>query len=547
MINKIKREIENYKSEIVQISEDNSFSQYKLVRRIMLYKNKIYPKGKLDSQGNYKYWYDIVAPRVDSEIKNIDFDTKDITLDSDAPKDFIPLFFATSGLREYLRDNGEAEKLNESIEQFTEFGNVLWKKTKEGYESCDFTDTYILNQTARTIEDTAVIERKVISASQLRSKADIWNDTDKLRESFQGTDKAPRFEIYERNGEISEEELRLAQGKSGGDKEKYLLAKVIVGGLEREDPTVILYAEEIKKMPYKEAHRGKFSGRWFRVGMYELLFDEQTRANEIGNQIANGLKLASKTAYFTKDKTVAQNILTDLENGDILTGIENLGQVNTRMPGFDQLIADWNRNLQQADKLANSFEVVTGEALPSGTPFKLGEMLDQNSNKLFNYLREKIGIAFEELIQDWVLDKVMGDLKAKDILRLTGDAEYLNRYYQLLVDSWYINNLLYIGPHDPEMGTEMKAQKLKEVTKNKNTMAKLEKEMWKGVKPRVRVNIVGENINLPAELETLKSFIQLEQDPIRRTALITKAMSRKGIDVSTMPKTEVQPMQTVNK
>jgi hypothetical protein len=71
------------------------------------------------------------------------------------------------------------------------------------------------------------------------------------------------YEIYERNGEISEKDLFEAQGKQGGNEDKYVLAKVIVAGLKKGDNSknMVLFAEEISKKPYKEAHRGRFEGR----------------------------------------------------------------------------------------------------------------------------------------------------------------------------------------------------------------------------------------------------------------------------------------------
>jgi len=44
---------------------------------------------------------------------------------------------------------------------------------------------------------------------------------------------------------------------------------------------------------------------------------------------------------------------------------KDLAQVNVRMQGLDQLIADWNRLMSDADRLANSYDVVRGEAMPS--------------------------------------------------------------------------------------------------------------------------------------------------------------------------------------
>ena len=87
MLKKIETEIMNYKTNSYEMLDGYSFSAYKLLRRIGLYKAQVYSKGKTDSQGNYKYWFDIITPRVNSEVKNIDFDTKDILLYSEVKND----------------------------------------------------------------------------------------------------------------------------------------------------------------------------------------------------------------------------------------------------------------------------------------------------------------------------------------------------------------------------------------------------------------------------------------------------------------------------
>ena len=72
------------------------------------------------------------------------------------------------------------------------------------------------------------------------------------------------YEIYERNGEISEKDLLEAQGKgTSGDENKFVNAKIIVAGLKKGDKgeKYVLFAEEIKRKPYTEAHRGRYEGR----------------------------------------------------------------------------------------------------------------------------------------------------------------------------------------------------------------------------------------------------------------------------------------------
>ena len=552
ILSRITEELEAYTNGTVDLFDEVPFSAFRLIRRINLYKNQIYPSGKFDSQGSYKFWFDIISPRVDSEVKNIDFDTKDIVLMSDAIEDSGRLLIANASLGDYLRSTGQAAKLNEAIERGTEWGNVVWKKIKNDYILMELSKVKVLNQTAETLEDSDVIEEEIMTPIDMRAKADVWDmaddqgkkNVDKLIDSGkkEHNKTAPEFFIYERNGEITEQEFNEAKGLDDGDEQKYMLVKVIVGGTTKDDPTEILFIETITKKPYKEYHRGKYSGRWIRVGMYEVLFDVQTRSNEIGNQIAKGLEWASKKIFTTPDKVIANNILTDMQNGDVIK-TAGLTSVDTGMEGFDQLAADWNRMMEIADRLSNSFEIVTGETLPSGTPLRLGALQNQNANKHFDFLREKLGVAFQDVIGDWVLPGLLKDLNAKKILKLTADGGYLTRYYELLVESWYVRNLAFIGPHTSEIAADIKEEKLQELLNNDEIQINLGKDMWKGFKPRAIVVITGENVNIISDLETLQTFIALEADPIRRTALIEIAMKKKGMDVDKLPKTPPQPIQ----
>ena len=557
MIKTIEKEIDSYLTKDVEISDGVKFSQPKLVKRISLFQNQVFKGGKLDSQKNYKYYSDIITPRVNSEIKNIDFDTKDIAIYSEASlADKLAVILSNLYLKDWLKDNKKGEEINDSVENFSSIGNVVWKKIKGGYEELDLKNFYVLNQSAKTLDDSDVIERRLLTQSDLRAKNGVWKNVNEVIENcgnkfFSAAEKSeefesttPFYEIYERNGEVSEKDLFEAQDKQGGDKNKYLLAKIIIAGLKKGEKgnKYILFAEEIDKKPYKEAHRGKYEGRWFRKGLFEVLFDCQTRANEISNQLARGLEWASKTIFRSKDKLIIQNALTDLRNGDIVKSDE-LAQIEIRMQGFDQLVADWNRNIEIANSLANSYEVVSGENLPAGTPFRLGSMMNQNANKLFDFLREKLALAMEDLFNDWILPDMMKELRSEKILELTGDKKYLDEYYKMVATAWYIKNLLIMPPHSKEQGEDLIDLKIEELKKSDKNRIEIEKGFWDGFKPRAKVIITGESVNLMAELETLFSFIQLETDPVRRSALIELALSKKGVDITGLPKTEQQPVQ----
>lgn len=552
----IENEIRDYFNSVVNISENYDFSQSKLVRRVSLFENHIYPTGKFDSQGNYKFWYDIITPRIDAEVKNIDFDTKNIEAYSERDIDMLPDLITNLKIKEWMRQTGQAEEINSAIEEGAGWGNIVWKKVKGGYERVDLKNFYVINQTVECLDKTPAIERHQFSQSDLREKKGSWDNIDETivgckTDSYAATPETqskatttPYYEIYERNGEVCLKDLKIENGEEvlEGDENEYVLAKIIASGTKSEGTgdvkiEYILFADTITDMPYKEYHRSRYKGRWFREGLYELLFDLQVRANQIGNQLAQGLEWASKIIFSSRDKLIVQNILTDLSNGDIIR-TDNIQQVQVRMEGFDQLIADWNRIIALANDLANSREIVQGDSLPAGTPFRMGALLNQNANKLFDLIREKLGIPFSQMFEKWIIPELIKDLKAKEILRLTGDSDMLERLYQLIVDDWYLSNLLAIGPHTQEDADGLKAMKMEELKKRPQLLMTGLAKVFEGYKPSVSVIITGENVAREEKLQTYGTFIGLEADPVRRSAMIEDAMRIKGIDVGALPKSQ---------
>ena len=564
MKKQIEEEIKQYTTRSIPISEGNDFSQLKLTQRITQFENKIYPTGKFTKAGDYKYWFEIINPRIDSEVKNVDFDTKDISVEPSPPykkTDELPCLVTNLRLGEYLRDTGQSEEINSGIEEGAGWGNIVWKKIKGGYERVDLKNFYVINQTARDLTNSPVIERHPLSQSDLREKISVWKNVEKVidecgEDSYKSTQETtsfettvPYYEIFERNGEVSLKSLKEEKGEKvmKGDENKYVLAKVIVAAVKGQNsPEIkyILYADEISKMPYKEYHRGRYKGRWWREGIYELLFDLQVRANQIGNELAQGLSWSAKVFFTSKDKLIIQNILTDLNNGDIIQA-EDIRQIEVRMQGFDQLANEWNRVIEQANDLANSREVVQGITPPSGTPLGTTRMLDINANKLFDFIREKLAIPFREIFEEWIIPELIKEIKTQDIIRLTGDTDTLGRLYELAVNSWYLKNLISIGPHTKEFADDIKDQKMTELSKRPQFLLKLLKDAFKGFKPKAKVVITGENSTRTERLQNLASFISLETDPVRRSYLIERAMRMSGMDVGDMPKSEPAPVAPV--
>jgi hypothetical protein len=539
-------EINEYIFGTTHIGDGIPYSEYKLKKRIQLFKNKHYPTGKITEDGDYEHWFDIIHPAVNSEVKNLDFDSKHFLIFSTAPiQDFAAVYVVNLCVDEFMWEEGTAEELNSTVEDFSSDGNILFRKSGDSYEMCDMPNTFIINQTARTVDDTDIIERFYMSQSDLRGMAGTYKNIDEVIRDcgnvmFSRTEKGigeirskKLYEIYRRTGEISEKDLFEAQGKKGGDENKYVLARIVAAGLKKgnNENRHVLFAEQMDgKMSdyFIEAHRGPYKGKWWREGLYELGFDYQVRYNDISNDIARGLAWAGRVMFRHKDKMTIQNLRTQLKNGSLIRS-EDIQQIQVAMQGFEQLVADRNAIIQQWNDVANSYEVVQGKNLPAQTAFRAVATIDVNANKLFVFLRQKLSLAYRKVFSQFVMPKMIRSISAKDIIRVTGDPTFLDRFRRMAVDSWYIDNLVKIGPHTNEMAVFIKDAKFKEFQESE-PLIKNVKDIWKNVEKRLRVTITGENY-LTEEVQTISELIAYEQDPIRRAYLLDLIYAAKGVPV----------------
>lgn len=564
LFKRIESDIDNYLTRKIEISEGVYFSQYKTITRIQKFKNRDLSGSKINADLSYNYYYDIISPRADSEIKNLRFDTKHILVFSESPrKDFPAVFISNAMLKSWMAGNGEDIKLKSAIEEFSGNGNIGFKKVDGGYEIVDPLNTYITNQRAETVDDTDIVERHEMTVSQIKAMK-TWDDEvakkvikDLGNKTFSSTKQSTpieasgkKYEIYEFTGEVNEKEFNQLSGVDEGDEHNYFLAKVIVAGLNKggtgEKHT--LFAEKLKGKVsdhYQYAHRGKYEGRFWRVGVYEILFDHQVRANEIGNQLARGLDWASKVIFRSKDARVMQNIRADMDNGDVVT-TEDLQQLDVRMRGLDQLIADWNRLMIDADKLANSFEVVRGETPPSGTPFRSTALLDANAGKMFTLLRQKITLPYKRVFREWVLPSLVKDLKGEDVFRFVGDEDILDQLREIMANSWYVQNLVNIGPHTKEIAEAIKAEKMDELRQS-DPVIENTKEVWDGVLPRLFITITGENSDMADNIQDMVQLLNVEEDPTRKAFLLDSIYKIRGIPVPPTPEEAPAETQLVNR
>lgn len=293
----------------------------------------------------------------------------------------------------------------------------------------------------------------------------------------------------------------------------------------------ILFVKKIDKFPYKKLDYLTIEGRALGLGVIEMLFDPQQRWNEIANQRAVSMKLASRHVYQTRDAQVEKNLMTDILDWDIIKVNSEITPVDTS----ERNLAAYNQEEQSlmwvVRSLANAFETMTGESLPSWTPYRLGVMLNENGGKLFEFIRENCGNFLEEVFIDWIIPDFEKTITEKHIFELLDQEaiEYIvekdvNRRVNDAIKK-YVINTWYFPPQE-----DIDIIKQAETGNNKTLFIEIVKG-YLDFDYDLEINITGESVNIANRVETISNLLQLlAQNPQIAELPQTKKLFQRLLD-----------------
>lgn len=568
----------------VQVVPGYDFNQSETLKRINLYANGQFLDGNKDSLGE-KVFFDITTPAVRNAAKNIDLDTKDIQFRAVNGKSNMFLSWLYRRMaKDWMRANKIARKLNQIPEKVSGTGTVVLKKTG-GPGVFEFVDLRNLacDASAKCLNDGWTSERHYYTPNELRTlQKDLGWDKNSVEKAIDD------FLVHRQENFVGEQDS--ASQKAG--KAQYLCVHEFYGyterGLVNDDPDdkelvlatfivilpsdakqsegsngkksdrngLTLHRAEIDEMPYKELHYRRVDGRWLGRGLYEECFPMQETENTRSNWMLMAMRLSQLIVFQTRDKTVLQNVLTDVQNGSIMkfgaTDSQSamLERVDTRATdnaSSNMLGQNVSKVLQG---LTNAFEVTTGETLPSGTPFQLGALMNQNANKLFEFIREDYGLFIEEVFNEWVLPEMEKELSKEAILNIVDEdeLEYV-RDYIIKAKAWDSIKKALLSSINP---TREQISVLKEfIADQVNNQKAIDLQIEKGLlsfEKRVTCVVTDESES-PAMLQTLTTIIQtLGQNPaVADMPAFEKILDMVGLaKIDVIPRTPAQAPQQMN-
>ena len=488
------------------------FNQADTLSLIDLYYNSKFESGPRDKNRQRKIFMNVGKFRTDVSAKQIDLDMKDGKFIPDDYADPWTAIFLQKEFKEYGKENNFGEEINKYVEAFPKYGTVVGKKVGNKLMFVPLQNLKNEQTADSLLTATYVIEEHPDMTMWEIQAMPKWNSKDLV---MKYTD---RMDVFERYGYVPLAWLKQTNGETAaeGDELIYVDTVVIAGknkNSKSDQPWHIFFAAQITTRPYREAHWNKQHGRWLGIGVMEDQLENQQAKNIIVNLMRRRLHWSSKLIGQSRDTNVAmKNLARDVADGEILeVGPE--GAITTvdfasRATGeYQQFLNEFEKN---SDQKAFTYEVATGEALPSGTPFRLGVVLGNAVNSYFALKRERLALFLESAVNDFLVPQFLRDMSNQDrVLAMFSDEagfEVLKEAAMNFVRNEAARITILSGKPVDASAIEEVVQPFEEV---KSLFIQRDANYYKSLGTKYSFTFSGEAEDIQAKLESLKSIFQL--------------------------------------
>lgn len=433
-INGIKTIIDNAESinaSDIELSPNNFYNQKYVLTRIQSIIANKYMENYTTDSGYERYFDDKVKFPCRVAAANIDIDTSDIIVYNTNLKDRYRAVVLREMLREYMREKRFGILLNKTAEMLPQFGSVVWKKRDDTNEielipvyRLLFTPSVSNVYNSHKIQSSYIIEKHFLTVEELQAMTQKGWDKDavneiigRLRRDFiAGQVTTGRTHttvcVYELHCEIPDNWADTnddAGFTEDGTWSKYRIYAVC----DAQIGNYGLYCNKEKEFPYRKLDYHTMFNRALGLGIIEENFDNQARANENCNLIAESKRFGNKRVYTTSDRKLDGNTINDIEDNAIVYSENGLTKIDTTTP--DTGILQYENSLidSAVRTNSNSLESVTGEQPKTNTPYKSLIKENEVGSKQFLKIKQDFGLFIKEVIEDWVMPELINKYKNK--------------------------------------------------------------------------------------------------------------------------------------
>jgi hypothetical protein len=515
------------------------FNQAETLDLIDLYYNSIFEKGELDSEGQRKLFLNICAFRADVASKMIDIDTKDFIFVPEEIDYKWTAYFISREFEQWAKENYFGELLNEFVEMFPKYGTVVSKTVGKTIERIPLKNL-VNQQDAKSLKTAKyVIEiHRNMSLSDMKKYPD-W-DTENVDLDFGQT-----ADVYERYGEIPLWYYNKLKGINTKVDDDETIQAVVITTLAKKEKSdehtgTVLFCEKVDERPYEECHWKKQDGRWLGIGEIENQFENQIARNMIANLRRRALLWSSKKIFQSPDDNVAQNLIRDVKDGQVLRimpngNITQIDMASREVGEFQSTEQIWEDNSNQK---SFTYEVATGESMPSGTPFRMGVVLSNAVMSHFGLKKEKLGLFLKRVVLEQVFEIFKKEnRKEHKYLVFTGEkgADNLKKAVAELHFNKKIKEIMMSDKPMPNL--EVLRTEIEDKIKDKDILEFVIPDgVYDEAKVKLKLNITGEDMDVGTKITTLTTIYQelsRKGDP-RADTILDRIMALTGDNLEAM-------------
>jgi hypothetical protein len=557
-----------------EVVEGLPFHMYETVREAEYFTSGHYITGDLDENGDLKPFADVVTRLLENQRSAEEIDSSDLVIATDDPDYYTRAMLVSKFNDDWRLEQNIGVFLNEAIEARGKYGGVLVKVIESDDELCleavdwnSFTGDpqdlrsgikvinhfYTPSQLIEVAKERGWDLEAATKAIELYAEAEL-SDSYKEQKETQGD----YVLVREISGDLPEQLLN-----ENAEQYSYVHQVHYVAGTELKDEAgdskgVTLFASELEKSPYyylPYKKRGA-NDRMLGIGVVERAKHGQVQMNRAAQQYKRAMDFASTHVLQSASKNLkGKNVLTEMRNGAILQHddgkpITGVDMSPDALAHLDNYMAQWQNIV---DRATGTTSVGVGESMPSGTPYRLGAILDQNAQSAFDLRREEFGLFLNEIYTERIIPFFIKQLKKKSVLKLKFNPEEIRRLdgdvenykaNQTVLDNYFsgvYDNLppmmKFVAMEEDRVAImqgldlELKRQK------NRRTITDFPDGYWEDVADKLYVTVSNERRKKGIVLESLNNVLiqylqykpQLDADPEARK-LFNQIVQTAGLD-----------------
>ncbi|MFA6097567.1 MAG: hypothetical protein WC788_08160 [Candidatus Paceibacterota bacterium] len=516
----VQDDIQNNDRKNIQITTEFSIDIDDEIRTARRHYEKVFTEPNDEDTGREKTFVGLIQTAVDDVVKNIDIDTKNISIKGNHPAHYGLAQIMKLTLLYWFKKILLGEKLNEWIKEGSIDGTLIVKTFKDydkelqkkilATKTVDPLNFYINPYSENCQSAPAETEKANLLINEINKK---WRNIKTLEgmkkfspsEDIQVNSVVPTVTIYERWGLMPEYFITKSSDDNDWIEGVIIYSKESDGKVER--PLVHYLNKNTHPKGYRPNEEWRYSRRtrlFWGKGVPAILKHWQKYINTIINVRENTALISQNLLFlFRIGSGLSQKDFSRLITGgaipvsDIDRDVKQLQVNDYKASNYkdEQVADDWGR------KETGTYESSTGATISPNQPATTTAIQDKNAKSGYGLTQENFGLFLSRLIRRHFIPTILDTMNDEELVRISGSVEELKELDKVYIDhivnteaiKYYEANGFYPAPDEMEM---QKAKAMKKFGQTKgDRYVQILKKLFKDADFDVEINVTDENTN----------------------------------------------------